>query len=319
MTSKQAIDKIMNVLGLTNRKFYEAKTDQGIVIKIEGELELGAMIYVVTQEGMIPAPNGSYIMEDGSEVEVTDGKISKIKVGDIETEMEPVEEEEEMPQEFKVQLEFGDIKLKDGNVIRVGYDEAMVGVRVLKVGYDNTLSAVHDGDYETTDGKIISISGGSIIGIKDKFSFTIADSAQGAKLESPTFDVGEEVSVLDGDKKTPAPDGEHEVILKDESGNENKIRIITKDGKIVQRENVEDMKDMMSADDVMEIFASALKKIEDKIDSVSQKQSQLEQKFQKFSSEPAGTRVYTQKTINETSRETSKKFEAFKQMMSKMS
>jgi hypothetical protein len=54
--------------------------------------------------------------------------------------------------------------------------------------------------------------------------------------------VGEMVYVLTGDDtKTPAPDGEHQVVLKDESGNENKIRIITKDGVITERENVEEM------------------------------------------------------------------------------
>jgi hypothetical protein len=75
-----------------------------------------------------------------------------------------------------------------------------------------------------------------------KMEMTVAEDAQGQKLESPTFDVGEEVYVLGPDgEKTPAPDGEHQVVLKDSSGNENKIRIQTVDGKIVQRENVEQM------------------------------------------------------------------------------
>lgn len=328
MTSKQAIDKIMGILGLTNQKFFEAKTDQGIVLKMEGELELGTDIYVSTQEGMIPAPDGSYTMEDGSQVEVADGKISKIKVGDMEDSIEeeevPDTVEEDMSQ---VNLEFGDVKLKDGSVIRIGSESPMVGIRVLKVGYDNTLSALSDGDYETADGKVISIQGGSIQGVQSVAekkaqggfsSFTIAEASGGVKLESPTFDVGEEVYVLDGDAKSPAPDGEHQVVLKDESGNENKIRIITKDGKIVERENVEGMgSDMMSVEQIASIFAQALKKIETKIDSVSEKQSQLESKFKKFSMEPAGERVFTQKTINTTSTDNSK-FEAFKQMRSQM-
>ena len=78
---------------------------------------------------------------------------------------------------------------------------------------------------------------------------TIAEDAQGQKLESPTFDVGEEVYVLGPDgEKTPAPDGEHQVVLKDTSGNENKIRIQTVDGKIVQRENVEQMAEVDMAE-----------------------------------------------------------------------
>jgi hypothetical protein len=82
-----------------------------------------------------------------------------------------------------------------------------------------------------------------------KVKMTIAEDAQGQKLESPTFDVGEEVYVLGPDgEKTPAPDGEHQVVLKDSSGNENKIRIQTVDGKIVQRENVEQMAEVDMAE-----------------------------------------------------------------------
>jgi len=82
-----------------------------------------------------------------------------------------------------------------------------------------------------------------------KMEMTIAEDAQGQKLESPTFDVGEEVYVLGPDgEKTPAPDGEHQVVLKDSSGNENKIRIQTVDGKIVQRENVEQMAEVDMAE-----------------------------------------------------------------------
>ena len=42
--------------------------------------------------------------------------------------------------------------------------------------------------------------------------------------------------------KSPAPDGEYTIGLTDESGNENIIRIQVKDGKIAERENVEEPK-----------------------------------------------------------------------------
>jgi hypothetical protein len=67
-----------------------------------------------------------------------------------------------------------------------------------------------------------------------------AKLADGTILESPTFDVGEEVSVVSEDgTKTPAPNGEHEVILKDSEGNDVRIKVLTTDGKITERENVE--------------------------------------------------------------------------------
>ena len=69
---------------------------------------------------------------------------------------------------------------------------------------------------------------------------TYAKLADGTILESPTFDVGEAVEVVSEDgTKTPAPDGEHEVILKDSEGNDVRIKVETKDGKITERENVE--------------------------------------------------------------------------------
>jgi hypothetical protein len=75
---------------------------------------------------------------------------------------------------------------------------------------------------------------------ENEVKLTYAKLADGTIVESPTFDVGEPLEVVSEDgTKTPAPDGEHELSLRDESGNENLIKVITKDGKIVERENVE--------------------------------------------------------------------------------
>jgi len=75
---------------------------------------------------------------------------------------------------------------------------------------------------------------------KEEILFTDAKTADGTILQSPTFDLGETVEVVSADgTKTPAPDGEHEIALKDEEGNEVLIKIETKDGKITERENVE--------------------------------------------------------------------------------
>ena len=76
---------------------------------------------------------------------------------------------------------------------------------------------------------------------EDVLNFTDAKTADGTILQSPTFDLGETVDVVDADgKKTPAPDGEHELELRDSEGNKVVIRIETKDGKITSRENVEE-------------------------------------------------------------------------------
>lgn len=75
---------------------------------------------------------------------------------------------------------------------------------------------------------------------KDVVSLAFAKLKDGTIVESPTFDVGEELSVISEDgAKSPAPDGEHELSLRDTEGKETLIKVITKGGKIEERENVE--------------------------------------------------------------------------------
>jgi len=76
---------------------------------------------------------------------------------------------------------------------------------------------------------------------KDEVVLTYAKLADGTILESPTFDVGEPAEVVSEDgTKSPAPAGEHEVILKDSEGNDVRIKImVDAEGKITERENVE--------------------------------------------------------------------------------
>lgn len=74
----------------------------------------------------------------------------------------------------------------------------------------------------------------------EEVALTYAKLADGTIVESKTFDVGEELFVVSEDgTKSPAPNGTHDLMLKDESGNENLIKVKTEDGKIVERENVE--------------------------------------------------------------------------------
>jgi hypothetical protein len=321
MTSKEAIKRIMNVLNFTNQKFYESKTEQGVAMKMEDELEVGKVLYVVTDEGMIPAPSGSHIMEDGTEIEVDEmGSVSKIKMGDYtygETEDAKLEDkkkkediiDEDMAesQEMEIPMEDGDIKLKDGSVLRMGSDSMESGVKVKKVGYDGTLSAIADGTYETSGGKMLNIVGGQIQGVQSKAAdearggmFVEAKTYDGATVDSPTYDVGESIDLVKEDgEKVPAPDGEHQVMLKDSEGKEVKIRVMVKDGKIVERQNVEEKADEFAA--LAEAFATTIKRLETKLDEMAKKNEVLEAKFQKFSNEPAGSRVTKNQPINNDS------------------
>lgn len=69
---------------------------------------------------------------------------------------------------------------------------------------------------------------------------TYAKLADGTIVESATFDVGETLDIVSEDgTKSPAPNGTHELALRDSEGKDVLIKVVTEEGKIVERENVE--------------------------------------------------------------------------------
>lgn len=75
---------------------------------------------------------------------------------------------------------------------------------------------------------------------KGEVALTYARLKDGTIVESPTFDVEEPLEVVSEDgTKTPAPDGWHELALKDTEGNETYIKVYAEGGIIKERENVE--------------------------------------------------------------------------------
>jgi hypothetical protein len=80
----------------------------------------------------------------------------------------------------------------------------------------------------------------SLLSKEEEVELTYARLKDGTVVESSTFDVGEALFVIGEDgEKIPAPDGEHELTLTDSEGNEVLFKVISKDGVITERENVE--------------------------------------------------------------------------------
>ena len=113
MTANEALGKIRVMLGLSEVELDETKvvgdasvetTDttnielatatlvDGTIVKVEGDFEVGKQLVVETEDGDIPAPEGSH--------ETTDGQIISVDAEGVIVSIEEVVVEEEQEQEF---------------------------------------------------------------------------------------------------------------------------------------------------------------------------------------------------------------------------
>lgn len=207
---------------------------------------------------------------------------------------------------------FNSYKIKENGNEIITEGDLSVGEPIYIINKDGQIPAP-DGEFELDDTTKITIKDGLVQKInydnmEQKQNFVEAMLKDGTVVKSPTFDVGEEVKIVSPDgAEQPAPDGEHELKLKDTEGKEVLIKIITKDGKITERENVElpdseenEVEEEMGmttpalsqGNDNMEGFKkeimAVLGEIKDKIDSVVADQEEMKKKVSKFAKEPAG-------------------------------
>lgn len=222
--------------------------------------------------------------------------------------------------------------LIDGTEVTNNQDGEFEVGQTIYVVKESTLVPAPEGNHETREGLIVSVDSESIViaiaakspessDVKDaekvdveddsiiETEMTIAEDAQGQKLESKTFDVGEEVFLIKEDgTKEPAPNGEHQVVLKDESGNENKIRIQVMDGKITERENVEEMKkpEMMNTeftkqlDDIKNSMMELMMLFTEMNGKFKTDISSLKSEFETFKKSPERTSVEEKVTFKES-------------------
>ena len=226
MNYRDAIRKINKLFGFQKFNSYKLKdSDQELVL--QNSLAIDEPIYIITDDGQLPAKDGEYLLEDTTKIKIQDGKVQEIKY-----DMEKKES-------------FVEAALKDGTIVK-----------------------------------------------------------------SNTFDVGEEVKVVSPDgKEVPAPDGEHELSLKDSEGKEVLMKIITKDGKIVERENVElpmeemgMMPELSEGNDIIDndfkkIMMEKIDGLVSKVDSMAADYEDMKKKVSKFSKEPAGEPIKQSKNV----------------------
>ena len=99
MKANEVIEKIKVMLGVEMKKhqFQATKTlVDGTEVYVEGEFAIGEALFVITEEGLIPAPQGNH--------ETSDGLIVSVDEAGIITTIEPVGGEE-LPQVEEVEAE----------------------------------------------------------------------------------------------------------------------------------------------------------------------------------------------------------------------
>ena len=99
MNAESILDRIMVKLGITNEpvaiELEQKKTEDGQAIFEADAFEIGQALFIVTEDGKIPAPMGEFALEDGSIVSVDEnGTIVEISTkGEEEADQEPMTEE----------------------------------------------------------------------------------------------------------------------------------------------------------------------------------------------------------------------------------
>lgn len=109
------IKNLMVKFGFMSPEEKESKKDyarliDGTEIRVDGDLVEGSAVFVVTEEGDIPAPDAIHELEDGTKVETIGGIIKSIEVKEESEEIEEEKEEVEVEAEEEVKEEIEEKK-----------------------------------------------------------------------------------------------------------------------------------------------------------------------------------------------------------------
>lgn len=116
MDLKEGIQKLKELIKFSEAqsiKLAEVALKDGSVLIIEGEVpEVGAVANVKAEDGLLPAPNGEHIAEDGTIIVVLDGLVSEIILPDAAPEA-PAEGDVEMKKMIMAMNAKFELRLKD--------------------------------------------------------------------------------------------------------------------------------------------------------------------------------------------------------------
>lgn len=141
MEANEAIKRIKIALGMEKpeQEFKEAKLADGVtIVTWEGELE-GAELMLITEEGKIPAPDGSHTLESGEIVTVADGKVISVE----SAKEEEAEVEIELEKEKKEDYDMGAVvKMVEDCMAKIEILEKKMGETKMEEKVEEAMSAI---------------------------------------------------------------------------------------------------------------------------------------------------------------------------------
>lgn len=151
MKAETILDRIMVKLGIAEEpvavELAQVKTEDGQAIFEADAFEVGQAVFIVTEDGKIPAPQGEFILEDGNQIEVDEnGTIVEIakKEAEIVEEEIPAEEvvAEDMPMKDQIVEEMAKPKktVKTKTEMEESYFSAQI--KELEAKFEARLSAL---------------------------------------------------------------------------------------------------------------------------------------------------------------------------------
>lgn len=193
-------------------------------------------------------------------------------------------------------------KLEDDTIINT--EKLEVGKSVSKINEAFEAVALEDGSYKLKENFEIEVSNGEITAVKEIFVEAKLKDGTVVKVEGDSLAEGAAVKVVTEEMPDgiAAPDGVHML----EDGSE----VETKDGIIVSVKSPEGMmdgesepmpEDSIDAGDpiqveLMEMLKDFVKKISEKMSTMEQNYSSLQNEFNAFKSEPAAKKIADGKT-----------------------
>lgn len=149
MNAETILDRIMVKLGMAEEpkavELAQVKTEDGQAIFEADTFAVGEAVFIVTEDGKIPAPAGEFTLEDGNQIEVDEnGTIVEIAKKEAEIEEEITEEvvAEDMPMKEEIKEEMMKPKrtVKSKTEMEESYFSAQI--KELEAKFEARLSAL---------------------------------------------------------------------------------------------------------------------------------------------------------------------------------